>query len=49
MTAERELIERIKAALETEEDGDNLIEVARAANRAEHMLAFLKRQITDYH
>jgi hypothetical protein len=39
------LIEAIKAALNTEEDGDNLVKVARAASRAEQELVSLKRRL----
>lgn len=37
------LLDRVRAALQTDETGDNLVEVARAACRAEHELAALER------
>lgn len=41
---DRELIERIKGALQTDEDGENLVSVARDACRAEQLLAALERR-----
>jgi hypothetical protein len=41
------LVERIKGALDTEEDGDALVQVARDACRAERRLANLESAARD--
>lgn len=43
----RETIEAIKAALQTDEDGENLVAVARAACQAEQQLAAFIRHWND--
>lgn len=44
VSPERELINAIRGALGTEEDGEALVEVARDAHRAEQELAAMKRK-----
>lgn len=44
---DRELIQALKGALQTEEDGEALVEVARNACRAEQKMAALNRKVDE--